>query len=91
MKDKIIITSIIGVTLVSCVTISVSLIINYKKDRTSQLNICITDAKTERENLWDANCEIADDGECYINDMETAEWIDARHEQELWNCFRLYD
>lgn len=91
MKNKIIVTLIIGVILIACVTISIHLIINYKKDRTFQLNLCMTTAEMERDDLWDANCDEEDDGNCYISDMETIEWIEARYEQELWNCYRLYD
>lgn len=87
MKNKIIITLIIGVILIVCVTISTYLIINYKKDKAIQLDVCMAEAKTERDDLWNVNSD--EDG--YISNMETIEWIEARYEQELWNCYRLYD
>lgn len=87
MKKKVIITLIIGVILIVCVTISTYLIINYKKDKAFQLDVCMAEAKTDRDDLWEVNSD--EDG--YISDMETIEWIESRYEQELWNCYRLYD
>ena len=87
MKKKIIITSIIGISLIASAVIPTYLIIDYKNGKAFQLDVCIREAKIEREDLWDANS----DEEGYISDMESIEWIEQRYEQDLNACYRLYD
>lgn len=87
MKKKLILILSISTILIGGVIIITCLFINYKKDRTFRLNLCIEEANAKRDDLWNANC----DEEGYISSMDTIEWIEARYEQDLQNCYRLYD
>lgn len=59
--------------------------------RQNQLNNCITQAKSNRRNLWNSNCTKQVDGSCTIkSNSGTSEWIEQRYQQDLNNCYQLY-
>lgn len=58
-------------------------------DRQENLYACITDAKNNRNDLWNVNCKDPD-GKCTISDQSTINWIEKRYEQDLDNCYQLY-
>ena len=59
--------------------------------RQNQLNNCITQAKSNRRNLWNSNCTKQADGSCTIkSNSGTSEWIEQRYQQDLNNCYQLY-
>lgn len=63
---------------------------NEEKRQNSLAN-CIANAKTARNNLWNANCTKQTNGSCTINNNSgTIEWIEKRYQQDLNNCYQLY-
>lgn len=62
-----------------------------EEKRQNSLSNCIANAKTARNNLWNANCTKQSDGSCTINNNSgTIEWIEKRYQQDLNNCYQLY-
>ncbi len=62
-----------------------------EKERQENLSVCIVQAKTSRENLWNNNCDTQTDGSCTIpSNSGTIEWIEQRYQQDLDNCYQLY-
>ena len=62
-----------------------------ERERQESLSLCIVQAKTSRENLWNSNCTIQTNGDCTIpSNSGTVEWIEQRYQQDLDNCYQLY-
>lgn len=62
-----------------------------EEERQNSLKECISQAKINRNNLWNNNCSKQANGSCTINsNTETIEWIEQRYEQDIKNCYELY-
>lgn len=98
-KTSIIVACIIGIAIIG-VAIIVSknsmerLKYNEQQEelRQNKLQTCISQAKTIRDDLWNANCTKQKNGSCTIqNGTGTIEWIEERYQTELNNCYKLYN
>jgi len=59
--------------------------------RQENLSNCISQAKSDRNDLWNNNCTKQSDGSCTIrNNTGTIDWIEQRYEQDLDSCYELY-
>ncbi len=59
-----------------------------EEKRQDKLKTCISTAKNDRSDLWEANCP-DDNPNCKLQ-SNIVEWIDTRYQQELEICYELY-
>ena len=57
-------------------------------ERQKNLNNCFSNARHNRQNLWEANCP-ANNKNCSLR-ADTINWIESRYESDIKNCHVLY-